>query len=199
MTYKALMLVCSVIRTFDHSRSIELLLRQYVEVVMSEATRKELEFTDWYQHLHTKEYNEIGNWRVRSFALEHDSDNTGFYIQHKETKQNVIYATDSGFIRSNPIGCHVLIIECNFIESLIHTDDMEDRFKRVYSTHMSLERLLSWLSKIDKSVMHKIILVHLSDRNSNEQAMVSAVQEFTGIQTFAARNGEVVNLDFQPF
>jgi ribonuclease BN (tRNA processing enzyme) len=166
---------------------------------MSEATRKELEFTDWYQHLHTKEYNEIGNWKIRSFALEHDSDNTGFLIEHKETLQRTCYITDSGFCRSNPIGVHHLIIECNYQDELLKSEEMEDRFRRVKSTHMSLERLLSWLSKIDKSVMHKIILVHLSDRNSNEQAMVSAVQEFTGIQTYAAHNGETIDLSDVPF
>ena len=166
---------------------------------MSEATRKELEFTDWYQHLHTKEYNEIGNWRIRSFSLEHDSDNTGFLIQHTETLQKICYITDSGFVRSNPIGVNILICECNYIESLIQTEELQDRYRRIHSTHLSLERLLSYLSKIDKSVMHKIVLVHLSDKNSDEKAMVSAVQEFTGIQTFAAHNGETIDLNEQPF
>jgi phosphoribosyl 1,2-cyclic phosphodiesterase len=136
---------------------------------------------------------------VNTFKLEHDSDNTGFLIQHKETKQIIMYATDSGFIRTAPLGVNILIIECNFMESLVKTEEMEDRFKRVFSTHMSLERLLSYLSKIDKSVMHKIILVHLSDRNSHEATMISEVEKTTGIKTFAAHNGETIDLNPCPF
>jgi phosphoribosyl 1,2-cyclic phosphodiesterase len=141
----------------------------------------------------------IGNWIFKGFELSHDELNLGFIIHNTESKQNICYICDTGYIKTAPQNINVLVVECNYIESMIQTEELEDRYRRIHSTHMSLERLLSYLSKIDKSVMHKIILVHLSDTNSNEQAMVNAVQEFTGIQTFAAHNGETIDLNETPF
>jgi ribonuclease BN (tRNA processing enzyme) len=164
---------------------------------MSKETAKNLLIDE--SSIVSKSNVDLTRWCVNTFKLEHDSDNTGFLIQHKETKQIIMYATDSGFIRTVPLGVNVLIIECNFMESLVKTEEMEDRFKRVFSTHMSLERLVSYLGKIDRSKLEKIVLVHLSDTNSNESVMIDTVQKLTGVPTFAARNGEKICLDSVPF
>jgi len=111
----------------------------------------------------------------------------------------VLYLTDTGYIKAAPVGVNILIVECNFVEALIRVEEMEDRFKRVKSSHMSLERLVSWLKKIDRSKLTHIVLIHLSDSNSDEKLMVDTIKELTGVQVFAAHNGETICLDEIPF
>ena len=113
----------------------------------------------------------IGNWSFKGFELCHDESNMGFVIHNTESKQNICYICDTGYIKTAPQNIHVLVVECNYIESMIQTEELQDRYRRIHSTHLSLERLLSYLSKIDKSVMHKIILVHLSDRKDRKSVV----------------------------
>jgi phosphoribosyl 1,2-cyclic phosphodiesterase len=183
---------------FDHISAIYEVNKAFIPIYSSIEMQEEFRFC-YVCPIGTFMPKQIGEWVFRSFDLSHDEHNIGLLMQNTDNQQVIAYISDTGYIKSNLVGVNILICECNYIESMIQTEELQDRYRRIHSTHLSLERLLSYLSKIDKSVMHKIILVHLSDRNSDEVAMVSAVQEFTGIQTYAAHNGEVINLDFQPF
>lgn len=135
---------------------------------------------------------------LRSFRLDHDESNYGFVVTGFRKGQSLAYISDTGFIKANPKGLQILIVECNFIEALLKTNE-EDRYKRIYSSHMSLERLCKWLSKIDRSKLQKIILVHLSDTNSSERIMIETIKELTGIETIAPKNGDIISLEPTPF
>jgi len=186
---------------FDHIMSAKQLLSQYVDIVMSNETATELKLDMFYPNLHTDADKQIvlGNWIIKSFKLEHDTDNVGYIIYHKETKQRICYITDSGFCRYIPTDINILIIECNYINAMLHVPEMEERYMRVKETHMSLERLMSYLGKIDRSKLQHIILVHLSDRNADEAFMVKSISDLTGVQVTAASNGKNINLDEIPF
>jgi phosphoribosyl 1,2-cyclic phosphodiesterase len=60
--------------------------------------------------------------------------------------------------------------------------------------HMGLETLIPWIQRQDTSVLEKIVLVHLSDSNSNAQKMKEAVQEAVGVDTITAEAGQVIEL-----
>lgn len=64
---------------------------------------------------------------------------------------------------------------------------------------MSLNRLCDTLQANDLSQAVKIILVHLSDKRSDEKRMVETVQELTGIETIAADAGMSIELNLTPF
>ncbi len=182
----------------DHSMSAKALVNLYVDTVMSKDTAMLLGLDNMYYPqllTDTQDTITLGNWKIKAFSLEHDTDNLGFYIYHPDTKQKILYATDSGYIRSAPVGVNVLIIECNYIEAMIKTEEMQDRYSRVKAGHMSLERLVSYLKKIDTSKLTHVILIHLSDTNSNEAVIVDTIEKLTGVTVIAATNEMIIDLD----
>lgn len=185
----------------DHFRSAEYLLNCFVNVMMSQESADSLKINTFRPTLHIadEQQHTFGNWIVKSFKLEHDVDNIGYLVYHKETKQRICYVTDSGFIRALPKDINILIIECNHIASMLDKEEMEERYSRVRESHMSLERLESYLKKIDRTKLTHIVLVHLSDTNSDEQMIVRSIRNLTGVNVTAARNGLDINLDEVPF
>lgn len=182
----------------DHSKSAKAICNNYIDTVMSKDTAAALGFPDlFYPQLVTDIDNMItlGNWNIKAFKLVHDADNVGFYIYHPDTKQKIFYVTDSGYVKSAPQGVNVLIIECNYIERLLDKEDLDERYSRVRAGHMSLERLCSYISKIDTSQLTHVILIHLSDTNSNEKEIVDTISKLTGVSVVAANNSMEIDLD----
>lgn len=184
----------------DHSKSAKTFANQYIDIVMSKESAQSLSLLHMPNvSTDTSRQLQFGDWIVKCFALEHDSDNIGFLIYHTKTKQRICYITDTGFIRTLPIGVNILICEINYMNELIRTEEMQDRFLRVKSSHMSLERFTSWFKKIERISLTHIIAVHLSDTNSNEREIVRTLKEISGVQCYAAREGQTINLNEIPF
>ena len=169
----------------DHSKNMEFLRKQFVDVEQAKGC----------------EMGVMGDWKYFSFDLEHDVPNVGYIIQNKKDTDNIVcYITDTGYIRYNPIGVRTYIIECNFVEELFDgTQDEKERRLRVYKTHLSLKRLLSFLDKADLSNLNTVVLVHLSDKYSDEQMMIDEVKKKTGVNVYAAHAGDVIDLNIVPF
>jgi hypothetical protein len=64
---------------------------------------------------------------------------------------------------------------------------------------MSLDRLVSYLDKAKMPNLRNVVIVHLSDSNSNEAHMLDELRKKTGVTVDAAREGLTVNLDKVPF
>ena len=65
--------------------------------------------------------------------------------------------------------------------------------------HMSLKTCKEFLSHCDTQKTNKIILIHLSDKNSDEQKMIFEINKMTGVDTVAALPGDVYELSNHPF
>ena len=173
----------------DHAKSINFLKNQYVRVPTPNAGIG----------------GHIKEWAYMPFSLQHDLDNVGFIIQNRQLQEHKIcYITDTGYVKYIPQGISTYIIECNFIDELLENDadrlkEEGDRLMRSYEYHMSLKRLLSFLSKADLSKLENIILIHLSDRYSDENRMIKEVKEQTGVNVYVAHAGDVINLNPCPF
>ena len=70
---------------------------------------------------------------------------------------------------------------------------------RLNKYHMSLERVLSYLESIDRSSLHTIILLHMSDLNSNEEEMIKQIKDKTGCQVYSANDGMNIPIGQVPF
>jgi phosphoribosyl 1,2-cyclic phosphodiesterase len=177
----------------------------FMPVTMSSFTAQQLNIPFSSPTLKIRNENEtlkVRNWVIRPFETFHDAPGSlGYLIENTVEDIKIAYITDTGYIRYTFPGLNVLIVECNFEEATIekNREEMADRYLRVRESHMSLERLLSYLSKTDKSQLRKIILVHLSDNNSTESTMTDKVKAATGVDVYAANEGQVISLDRTPF
>jgi len=175
------MVVLFLTTIFDHALSVGFLTKNYIPL---------------YSATDGMTINIKNNWLVKSFSVDHDVEEVGFLVQNTTTTEVVCYITDTGFVRANPVGVTHLILECNFINDILdaNKEALGDRYLRIKQSHMSLDRVLSFLKKMDKSKLQTIILVHLSDLNSDESRMIKEVANLTGVLVYAAHNNDVISL-----
>lgn len=180
----------------DHSLSMNELMKLGVKTFSSKSAFNGSN----YNHIvvEDKQIWKAGNYTFMPFELEHDVYNLGYVIKTPSGKK-IMFATDTQFIMPRFKDIDVYMLECNF-----DLDSMRKAVKcgkldpmilvRVAGTHMSLETLLAYLDNVDLSKTKQIVLIHLSQNNSNEKKYVEAVQNQTGIVTVAADKDVVIEL-----
>lgn len=142
----------------------------------------------------------MGAFMVMAFPTQHDAAQpTGFMIRYKPTGEQIIYATDTYYLKNTFPGMTYWIIECNYCEDLIEAETDLALRSRLLESHMSLRRLVDTLRANDLTQTAKIVLVHLSDQRSDEARMIREVSAVTDAEIVAAHNGEEIELSRTPF
>lgn len=142
----------------------------------------------------------MGAFMVMVFPTQHDAAQpTGFMIRYKPTGEQIIYATDTYYLKNTFPDMTYWIIECNYCEDLIEAETDLALRSRLLESHMSLRRLVDTLKANDLSQTAKIVLVHLSDKRSDEARMIREVSAVTDAEVVAAHNGDDIELSRTPF
>lgn len=157
-----------------------------------------------FRFMMNKATNFVGEFKVIPFEVEHDAEGTfGFLINHTECG-NVLFVTDTYYLNYKFPGLNHILIEANYSEEIIDRkmrNSKHGKFirDRVIQSHMSLENCVKILNHTDLSSVNNIILIHLSDSNSNEKQFKSVVESATGKPTTIATNGQKINLNLNFF
>ena len=126
----------------------------------------------------------VGTFTIAAFETEHDAvEPCGYVIYSSATKEKLLFMTDSYFCRYYFKDITHIMIECNYDdETLDNSKDPVALRKRVLRSHMSLKNCIHFLThkNNDFSKVNTIHLLHLSDRNSDEERMKRKVAEATG-------------------
>jgi phosphoribosyl 1,2-cyclic phosphodiesterase len=172
----------------DHSRCVKDLLRMGIDTCMSEGTAEALGISDRIQILNAGHSVVIASWDVTAFKIEHDApDPLGFILQSSHTGERLCYATDTMFIPPHyGDGCTHLMLEANYsldkIKDNVQSGDVDRAVKhRVLWNHQSIETVLKFLRETDRSRLREVVLLHLSDANSDEVEFRKAVAEIVGV------------------
>jgi len=179
----------------DHCLCVKEVLKRGIQVVCTKGTAKALGIEN-HPYVLILRYGQLYNFNnltVTAFETEHDAvepcgfmiDDMSNYILTMDNKriprQRLVYITDSYYCRYRFEYLTDIMIECNYDEmSLINSNDNMSLRKRVLRSHMSLENCIEFLKSNDISKVDCIHLIHLSDRNSDEERMKRKVSEATG-------------------
>ena len=193
----------------DHARTAQDVDKMAVPVFMSEGTKRALYDrgnVGQFRALSALKPYGIGPWMVMPFPVQHDAaEPFGFLIRYGPTGETAIYATDTYYLKHTFPGVHYWMIECSYMDEIVDEQlsrgDITEAFRRrLITSHMSLRRLLDTLGANDLNKTRAIVLVHLSDERSDEETMVKAVQQVTGIEEVcAAAAGMRISLNLCPF
>jgi phosphoribosyl 1,2-cyclic phosphodiesterase len=131
----------------------------------------------------------IGTWTIRVFEAIHDVECFGFIIANRKGER-LLYLTDSQYSKYRFEGLTHIMIECNFIPSILTDNILSGSLPavaghRIRRAHFSLDTVIEFLKANDLSHLREVHLLHLSSGNSDEAQMVRKVQETTGIPCFA--------------
>lgn len=142
----------------------------------------------------------MGAFVVMAFPVQHDAvEPVGFLIRNRNTGEQIVYATDTYYLKYTFPGTTYWLVECNYCEDLIEAETDLALRNRLLESHMSLRRLVDTLNANDLTQTAKIVLVHLSDQRSDEARMIREVSAVTDAEVVAAHNGEEIELSRTPF
>lgn len=192
----------------DHARGAAEIVRRGVKTVCSEGTKRALDdgrMLSQMMAVQPLKPFRLGGFTVMAFETQHDAQEPfGFLIREDITGENVLYATDTYYLRYTFPGIHYWIIECNYCDDIMNDELKSGKLdaglrRRLLESHMSLRRVKDALAANDLTTAAKIVLVHLSDSRSDERRMVREIEKLTGIETVAANNGASIMLERIPF
>jgi len=137
------------------------------------------------------------NYQVKSFDINHDAaEPIGFLIRHPELG-TMLFLTDTYYCNYTFPGLTSILVEANYCEQILK-DKVETGASpkflrdRVIQSHLSLRNCKELLSANDLSKVGNIVLIHLSDKNSDAERFKREVQELTGKKTHIAVPGLVI-------
>lgn len=126
----------------------------------------------------------VGTYTILPFDVKHDAEEPlGFLIGSRETKEKLVYFTDTYYLRYKFKGINYILGECNYSKQIAEQNVREGRLpeellKRLYKSHMSIEHFIDFMRANDLSQCKKIYLLHLSDGNSDEKMFMDLVKAF---------------------
>jgi phosphoribosyl 1,2-cyclic phosphodiesterase len=144
----------------------------------------------------------VGEFTIMPFDVEHDVPTFGFLIHHPECG-NVLFLTDTVYCKYKFPPLNQVIIEANYSDLIIDGKYRHGGNKfvrdRVLNSHMEIQETIVTLRNQDLRNCANIVLIHLSDRNSDEKEFKKIVQSVTGKNVTVASNGMIINFDKTAF
>ena len=140
----------------------------------------------------------LGRFKVLPFRANHDVPCVGYLIEHPETGR-IMFLTDSCACDYQFVGLNHIMIECNYsmprlIEAIAAGRTLASQRERLMSSHMDLDTCKEYLGETNLDYVSDIVLLHLSENNSDERHFISEVERQTGKIVYAARPG--LEIDF---
>lgn len=173
----------------DHSKSVKNLLNDGVKVYALEDVFAQRSVFSYKITPGQGFY--IKGFRVYPFSVKHDVPCLGFVITHKETG-NILFITDTININLSFSSLNHIMIEANYSEDNMHyTGQMQDR---ALLSHMDIATTKKIIAAQDISSLRNIILMHLSDSNSDEKQFVNEITSSFGVPTYIASKGLNIEL-----
>lgn len=189
----------------DHAKGIKQALDNGIECYSSQGTFQSLNINHHNAKIiKSKQAFQIGNFKILPFNIHHDvNEPLGFLIDHKETGR-CLFVTDTTYIDYTFPNLNNIIIEANYCEEIIKeklgsTWQGEFLKNRILKSHMSLNTCKETLLANDLSQVQKIVLIHLSDSNSDERKFKKVIEEATGKIVHVANNNQILEFNKNPF
>jgi phosphoribosyl 1,2-cyclic phosphodiesterase len=191
----------------DHARYVSDYLKAQIPVYTSQGTIDALGIHHKLLRPVVMENDSLtraGGFRISAFRTKHDAAApVGFLIGHAETGV-VLFATDTYYLEYTFAVLHNILIECNYSLDILDANTQNGSIPkpqrdRTIQSHMSLDTCIETLRMNDLSAVNNIVLIHLSDSNSNAEAFQAAVREATGKTIHIASKGLDINFNKTPF
>jgi len=180
----------------DHSKAIVDLMKSGVNVYASRGTIEALGVEGHrINQIKDKARQDIGSWIVKPLKAEHDAaEPLNFLLWSRETKDKLVYLTDTFYTRYQFHKLNYIMLECNYSMEILNENIRTGKVpavqkKRIIQSHFSLENVKDFLRANDLSQVREIWLLHLSDRNSDAGRFKREIQELTGKPVYVAGSG----------
>lgn len=142
----------------------------------------------------------VGEFDIMPFDVRHPAEEPfGYLISHPELGK-ALFAIDTFYIPYRFNDLNHIFVEANYEQAMIDYNVEQGMLhplvrKRTMSGHMEINTLLDMLRSNDMSSVQEIVLLHLSNMNSNKDSFINQVETATGVPTVVAEKNTVVDLN----
>lgn len=145
----------------------------------------------------------VGGFRVLPLAVSHDVPCLAFIIDHNEMGK-LLFVTDTMMFNYRIKGLNHIMLESNYCDDVLqHNIDNgtmpRSMRSRLLQSHMELQTAADTITATDISDVRNIIMLHLSDRNSDADAIQRKITEASGRPVYIAEPGLQLDLSKTPY
>lgn len=135
----------------------------------------------------------VGNFKIIPFEVQHDVPAFGYQVDHPDMGR-LVFLTDTFYCEYTFDNVTTWLIEANYADDILDKNIADGRVPpsmrpRLLKSHMELETTKGILQTNDLKHTQNIVLIHLSDGNSDETRFVREIGGLTGKPTIAAKKG----------
>lgn len=133
----------------------------------------------------------LGNFKVIALPVVHDVPCFAYIIDHPEMGR-LFFLTDTMMLEYKLPRINHYLLECNYCDELL-MQNVEGGVvplglkERITKSHMELKTTKGVLAANDLSETQEIVLIHLSNDNSDERRFTEEISRLTGVPTYAAK------------
>jgi phosphoribosyl 1,2-cyclic phosphodiesterase len=190
----------------DHCKSVKDVMAAGLNVYASDGTIAAMKVANHHRafRLFKQTPKQIGEFKILPFDVKHDAaEPFGFLIHHKECG-NLLFVTDTYYVGHTFKGLNNILVEANYdqkiVDARLKDGNIHGKVRdRVLESHMSIETCKGLLEANDLTAVNNIVLIHLSDGNSNAADFKKQVQDLTGKTVHIAGKDMVIDLNKTPF
>lgn len=190
----------------DHCKSVKDVMAAGINVYASDGTIAALGLAKEHRayRLFRLAKKEIGEFTVMGFDVKHDAkEPMGFVINHPQCG-NVLFVTDTYYVPHTFKNLNNIIVEANYcpviLNQRLQAASIHGKVRdRAIESHMSIDTCKDLLKANNLELVNNIVLIHLSDGNSDAAGFKKQVEELTGKTVHIADKGMEINLSKTPF
>lgn len=187
----------------DHCKGAENAAKYGLDIYASVGTIEALKFQSYrLKPINKGEKFSVGPFDIIGFDVHHDvNEPLGFLIRHPEMG-TTLFLTDTIYCDYKFPGLTNVLIEANYSQNIIDDKLRDQSFlrNRVLKSHMSVETAIKTLKANDLTKVNNIVLIHLSDRNSDSRLFKKIIEEHTLKTVTIATKGLIIeNFNDTPF
>lgn len=191
----------------DHAKFLLDMMINGVEVYASGNTFRALN-GDYFHHrehsVKPRQQFSIGEFTVLPFDVEHDAtEPLGYLIEHPNMGK-LLFVTDTYYLKYKFKGLNHILVECNYSEPILD-ENIEREFvhpimkKRLLKSHFELNGVIEMINANDMTRVKNIVLLHLSNQNSDADLFQETIKKASGVDTYIADKGLEIDLSLCPF
>jgi phosphoribosyl 1,2-cyclic phosphodiesterase len=189
----------------DHSKFIKEYLSAGINIYSSKETFEALGLLNHHRCIIVEEKKvcNIPNstFKFIPYNIQHDCPQGFCYFINQSECGNTLFLTDSFYIPYKFANLNNIIVEANYCENILAEREKIHPYlrDRIITSHMSLQTCEQMLQANDLRMVQNVVLIHLSDSNSNEVLFRNRISEITNKNVVVASNKMCFDLNKTPF
>lgn len=140
-------------------------------------------------------FRTFGNFTVFAFPAVHDVPCFSFIILHREMGR-MAFIVDTELVRFNLHDNNLdhILVEANYDKRMVSREESRWKLDHIVRGHMELQTTKQFLEVAQTPKLKSVVLIHLSDTNSDNRLFHDEVAEVVNCPVYIAEKGLTVEL-----